>query len=140
MLTSIRKTHVVPTHLRTPETVLSFGGLSLSARQFLLLLVGAALSYDLWKHLEALTTFPAGIVLALAVAAFPALVACAFAFAHMAGRDLFAWVLAVFQYVIRPKRLIWHSVRFQEPGFRGAKGTRGVGEVGEVGESEGVNA
>ena len=59
---------MVPTHLKTPETVLALGGLSLSARQFLLLLVGAALSYDLWKHLEALITFPAGVFLAGALA------------------------------------------------------------------------
>jgi len=114
MLTSMHKTHVVPTHLRTPETVLTFGGLSLSAGQFLLLLVGAALSYDLWKHLEALVAFPGGVFLAAAVAFIPALVACAFAFGRIAGRDLTAWVLALFRYLTRPKRLIWHSARFQE--------------------------
>ena len=128
MLTSVRKTHVVPTHLKTPETVLSIGGLSLSARQFLLLLVGAALSYDFWKHLEALTTFPGGAFLAGGIALLPTLVAIAFAFGRIAGRDIAAWVLAIFRYLSRSKRLIWHSVRFQEP------------SMWEAGESEDADA
>ncbi|HEU5376254.1 MAG TPA: hypothetical protein VFV38_12485 [Ktedonobacteraceae bacterium] len=115
MLTSARKTHVVPTHLRTPETVLSFGGLSLSARQFLLLLVGAAISYDCWKHLKALATFPGGVFLAAAVALFPALVAITFAFGRIAGRDMAIWFLVILRYLFRPKCLVWRSVRFQEP-------------------------
>jgi PrgI family protein len=117
MVTTVRKTHVVPTHLRTPETVLTFGGLSLSARQFLLLLIGAALSYDLWKHLAALTTDPYGGVLAGGVALLPILLASAFAFGRIAGRSLDAWVLAIFRYRSRPKRLVWRSVRFQESGI-----------------------
>lgn len=128
MFPSTRTTHVVPTHLRTPETVLSFGGLSLSARQFLLLLVGAALSYDVWKHLEVLITQPFGIILAAAGALFPTLVACAFAFGRIAGRDLAAWALALIRYALRPKRLIWHSVRFLEE------------EAREVAESEDAGA
>ena len=125
MLPSVHKTHIVPTHLKTPETVLSFGGLNLSARQFLLLLVGAALSYDLWKTLSALTTFPGGSFLGAAGALFPLLVSCAFAFGRIAGRDLASWALALLRYLFRPKCLIWHSVRFLEP---------------EMGESEGVDA
>lgn len=38
-----RRFHQVPTHIGTPEPVLSMGPLTLSARQFLLL--GGALSY-----------------------------------------------------------------------------------------------
>jgi len=113
MFSPVRKTHVVPPHLRTPETVLTFGGLSLSARQFLLLLVGAALSYDLWKHLDTLFLFPGGVILAILLAVCPLLVACAFAFGRVAGQDIAAWTLALVRYGQRPKRLIWHSVRFQ---------------------------
>lgn len=114
MLPSARKTHVVPTHLKTPETVLSFGGVNLSARQFLLLLLGAGLSYDGWKTLEALLTFPGGVFLAAVGALFPLLLACAFAFGRIAGRDLASWMLALLRYLFRPKRLVWHSVRFLE--------------------------
>jgi hypothetical protein len=113
MFSPVRKTHVVPTHLRTPETVLTFGGLSLSARQFLLLLVGAALSYDLWKHLDTLLIFPGGVILALLLAVLPILLACAFAFGRVAGQDVVAWTLALLRYARRPKRLVWHSVRFR---------------------------
>lgn len=116
MLTSARKTYVVPTHLRTPETVLTFGGLSLSARQFLLLLVGAALSYDLWKHLETLTALPGGIILAGGCAFLPSLVTMTFAFGRIAGRSIDAWFQALLRYLVRPKRLVWHSTRFQDVG------------------------
>ena len=114
MVPSLRRTHVVPTHLTTPETVLSFGGLNLSARQFLLLLLGAALSYDGWKTLSVLLTFPGGVFLAAAGALLPVLGACAFAFGRIAGRDLASWGLALLRYLFRPKRLVWHSVRFLE--------------------------
>jgi hypothetical protein len=115
MLSPVRKTHIVPTHLGTPETVLSFGGLSLSARQFLLLLIGAALSYDAWKHLEFLISLPAGIVLASAGSLLPMLLACACAFGQIAGRDLAPWALTLVRYLTRPRRLVWRSVRFLEP-------------------------
>jgi hypothetical protein len=120
---TVRKTQVVPTHLHTPETVLSLGGLSLSARQFLLLLVGAALSYDGWKHLEALLRFPGGMWLAAAVALLPFLAAGLLAFGRIAGRDLATWLLAFCRYEIRPRCLAWHSVRFQESGVGNATGT-----------------
>ena len=116
MSSSQHHTHVVPTHLQTPETVLSISGLSLSARQFLLLLVGAALAYDLWKHLEALLIVPGGMVLAAALAVLPFLIACALAFGRIAGRELASWGFALLRYFGRPKRLVWRSVRFFEHG------------------------
>ncbi len=114
MMTSVRKTHVVPTHVRTPETALTLGGISLSARQFLLLLVGAALSYDLWKHLTFLTTFFVGVVLAGAIAILPSVLALSLAFGQVAGRALDAWGLVIMRYFARPRHLIWCSVRFME--------------------------
>lgn len=105
---------MVPTHLRTPETVLSFGGVNLSARQFLLLLLGAACSYDVWKTLEVLFTFPGGMFLAAGGALFPAVIACALAFGQIASRPLAAWMLVLLRYVFRPKCLVWRSVRFLE--------------------------
>ncbi len=118
MPSSQHRAHVVPTHLQTPETVLSFGGLSLSARQFLLLLVGAALAYDLWKLLEALLKIPGGVLFAAALALLPFLVACAFAFGRLAGRDLASWGLALVRYLARPRRLVWRSVRSGEQDTR----------------------
>lgn len=110
-----RRTHVVPTHLRTPETVLSFGSVSLSVRQFLLLLLGSALSYDVWLHLVLLDAIPAGWILRLGCALFPALIALALAFGSIAGRSLDLWLIVLVRSVQRPKRLVWRSVRFQEP-------------------------
>ena len=111
MMTSVRKTHVVPTHVRTPETVLTFSGVSLSARQFLLLLVGTALSYDMWKHLTFLTTFLTGMVLAGAIAILPSAFALSLAFGQVAGRALDAWGLVIMRYFARSRCLIWRSVR-----------------------------
>ena len=108
------KTYTVPTHLRTPETVLSFGGVSLSARQFLLLLLGSALGYDLWLHLAALAHVPLGQVARFVLALIPLLGAAALAFVHLAERELFTWLLVFLRFVSRPRRFVWCSVRFQE--------------------------
>ncbi len=43
--------HIVPTHLNLPDQVVTLWSFSLSARQFLLLLVGAGLGGTLWQHL-----------------------------------------------------------------------------------------
>jgi len=40
--------HVVPTHLNLPDQVLSLWSFSLSARQLLLLLVGAGIGGTVW--------------------------------------------------------------------------------------------
>lgn len=109
------KTHVVPTHLRTPETVVSIGGVSLSARQFFLLLLGSALGYDLWLHLGTLAHVPLGQVLRLVLALVPFAGALALAFWRLAEREVFAWALVLLRFARRPHRFIWRSVRFQEP-------------------------
>ena len=54
------RTHVVPTHLKVPETVLTIGGLNLSVRQFFLLLLGLALGYQLWSGMNRSAGDPAG--------------------------------------------------------------------------------
>lgn len=108
---TLRRTHVVPTHLRTPELVVSVGGISLSAKQFLLLLIGAALSYDLWLHLSRLW---GGI--ALLCALFPVSCAVFLAFLKIAGRELPTWVLVLVLYQMRTKRFVWRRLSYQEPG------------------------
>lgn len=110
----LRRTHVVPTHLRTPETVLSFGSVSLSARQVLLLLLGSALSYNLWLHLAFLAHVPAGLAPRLGCALLPALISLALAFVRLAGRTLDLWLLVLVRFWQRPKRFVWRSVCFQE--------------------------
>src|SRR5258708_15310975 len=46
--------HIVPTHLNLPDQVLTLWSFSLTARQLLLLLVGAGLGGTLWQHLAVL--------------------------------------------------------------------------------------
>jgi hypothetical protein len=111
----MRKSHVVPTHLRTPETILTVGGFSLSVRQFLLLLLGAAFSYNLWLHLSVLATLPGGQIGRFLLAVVPMLVAIALASVRIAGRTLDRWLLVLLLYSQRPKLLLWRSVRFVEP-------------------------
>ncbi len=114
---SPRRTHQVPTHIRTPETLLTLAGVALSARQFLLLLIGASVSYELWLSLRLLAPLPAGQVLRVVVSALPLGVALAFAFVTLAARTLDAWCLVWLRYALRPHRLVWRSVRFVDPGL-----------------------
>lgn len=109
------RTHVVPTHLSMPETVFSIGGVSLSARQFLLLLLGAAIGYDLWLNLAVLTPLPGGVVVRLLVASIPLLLASNLAFVRLSDRDLPGWLVIWLVYQRRPHVLVWCSVRFLEP-------------------------
>lgn len=114
MAVVLRKAHVVPTHLHTPETVFSFGTLSISVRQFLVLLIGSAISYDCWLHLAFFTTAPGGQIARLILALVPASLALALAFLKLAGRSVEVWLLVLVRFWMRPKRLIWRSIRFQE--------------------------
>ena len=105
-----RRFHQVPTHISTPEPVLSVGVLSLTAKQFLLLLLGCALSYHCWQLLAWLTS-PAEQIVRVALAVWPALVAIAMAFVHLAGRPLEQWVLTLLRFWSWPRLLLWCSLR-----------------------------
>jgi hypothetical protein len=111
----MKRSHVVPTHLRTPETILTLGGVSLSVRQFVLLLCGTALGYNLWLRLGVLATFPGGQFGRGLIALMPVLLALALAFMRLAGRTLDRWLVVLLLYQQRPKRLVWRSVRWIEP-------------------------
>jgi hypothetical protein len=108
------RTHLVPTHIRTPETLLTIAGVSLSVRQFLLILVGLSLAYRIWLFLVLLTPLPAGQILRGMLAALPLVVALAFAFVSLAGRTLDIWCVVAIRFVFRPRRFVWRSVRFTE--------------------------
>jgi len=112
-----RKTHIVPTHLRTPETLLSIAGFSLSIRQFLLLLLGAALSYDLWLQLgkRGVLAGGVGLIVRFLLAVLPVLLAGTLAFLRLAGRTLDRWAFLALSYLARPRRFVWRSIRYQEP-------------------------
>lgn len=118
MTTSTRRTYLVPTHIRQPETLLTLAGVNLSVRQGVLLLVGLALGYQCWSWVGALSVLggpPVWQVVRWIAAAVPLLVALAFAFGRIAGRWLDGWSLVLLRYLLRPRRLVWRSVRWLEP-------------------------
>ena len=112
---AVRKTHVVPTHLHVPETVLVVAGLRLSVRHCLLLLVGLALGYQCWSAGHLLPAVPVGIALRWGCAALPVLLSLALAFVSLTGRTLDRWGIVVLRYLLRPRRLCWRSIRVSEP-------------------------
>lgn len=112
-----RRTHLVPTHIKTPETLITLLGVSLSVRQFLLILVGVSLSYRVWLTLGLLALFPAGQIVRGGLAALPLCAALAFAFVSVAARPLDTWCVVAIRYCLRPRRFLWRSVRFYEPSF-----------------------
>lgn len=130
MPTTNRRTHLVPTHIKTPETLITLAGVSLSVRQFLLVLVGVSLSYRLFLLLTFLALLPAGQILRGGLAALPLCAALAFAFVSIAGRALDIWCVVAVRYVLRPRRFLWRSVRFHESGW--GETTQGEEEDGKI--------
>lgn len=102
--------HVVPIHINTPEHVLSIGPVSLTAKQFLLLLLGSSLSYRLWQSLSGLVSGPWQI-LCFCLALLPILSAGACAFLHLAGRSLDQWVPVLLRFCLLPRLALWRSLR-----------------------------
>lgn len=118
----VGRTHVVPTHVHTPDVLLNVAGVGISVRQFLLLLVGIALGYQGWLALAWLTAFPGGwlgqVIRAVGVL-LPLGLSLAFAFVTLAGRELDDWCVVLVRYLLRPRFLVWRTVRFQEPSVGG---------------------
>jgi hypothetical protein len=111
------KTHVVPTHLRAPEALLTIAGLNFSVRQFLLVVLGGAFAYDLWLRLGNVGPLATGVgeMARFVLALLPVLFATALAFVRLAGRTLDRWLLVMLVYLGRPRRFVWRSIRFNEP-------------------------
>ena len=109
-----RRTHLVPTRLKTPQQVLTVAGISLSAPQFLLLLVGIALSYRVWLALGGLAVWTVGLAARWILAGVPALLALILAFVRLADRDVALWCVVVVRFVVRPHLFVWRSIRFHE--------------------------
>jgi hypothetical protein len=107
--------HIVPTHLNVPDSVLTLWSFSLTARQLLLLLLGAGLGGDLWKH-QLLPGGPsvAGQALRILLALFPFLFALLLACYRSAGRTLEVWAIVLLRYSTRPKRYVWRTIRTTE--------------------------
>lgn len=109
-----RRTHLVPTRIKTPQQILTVAGISLSAPQFLLLLVGIALSYRVWLACSWLAVWTVGMVARWILAGVPALLALILAFVRLADRDVALWCVVVVRFVVRPHLFVWRSIRFHE--------------------------
>jgi hypothetical protein len=108
--------HIVPTHLNLPDQVLTLWTFSLSARQLLLLLVGAGLGGTVWQHLAALGHHALlGQALRLLMALVLFLLLAVLACYQYAGRYLEVWLIVLVRYHLRPKRYLWRSIRHMEP-------------------------
>lgn len=103
--------HKVPIHMSLPDRVV-FG---LTTRQFLLLLLGCSVGYNLWLHGALFATFglPGQIVRA-GIALLPAGSMLVVAFISIAGRPLEIWFLVLVRYWQRPRIYVWRSVRLQQ--------------------------
>jgi hypothetical protein len=98
-----------------PDQVLSVWSLSFSARQLLLLLVGAGIGGTIWQHLVILGhSSITGEVLRLLLSLPPFLLALLFAWYQYAGRYLEVWLVVLVRYRLRPKCYLWRSIRYDE--------------------------
>ena len=111
----IPRKHIVPTHLNLPDQILTLWSFSLSARQLLLLLVGAGIGGTVWQHLAILGHHAlAGLALRLLVALVPFLLIVVLACYQYAGRYLEVWLIVLLRYQLRPRRYLWRSIRHCE--------------------------
>jgi PrgI family protein len=113
---STSRKHTVPTHLNLPDQVLTLWSFSLTARQLLLLLVGAGIGGDLWHALAFLgheTVAGQGVRVLLAL--IPVVLALVVAWYRPAGRYLEVWCLVLLRYQLRPRRFVWRTLRACQP-------------------------
>lgn len=102
----------MPTHLNLPDQVLTVWSLSLTARQLLLLLVGAGIGGTVWQHLSSLGHYTlAGQVVRGLLALTPFFLVMVLACYQHAGRYLEVWLIVLVRYHLRPKRYRWRSIR-----------------------------
>jgi hypothetical protein len=107
--------HIVPTHLNLPDQVLTLWAFSLTARQLLLVLVGAGIGGTLWQHLAVLGHHGVfGQALRLLLALLPFLLALLSACYQYAGRYLEVWGVVLVRYRLRPTCYLWRSIRAYE--------------------------
>src|SRR5260221_12172413 len=91
--------HIVPTHLNLPDQVLTLWSFSLTARQLLLLLVGAGIGGTLWQRLALFGHYAVpGQALRLLLSLLPFLLALCLAVYQHSGRYLEVWLVVLLHY------------------------------------------
>jgi hypothetical protein len=104
--------YILPTHLTHADTVLSLGGVGLSARQLLVLLIGGSSCYDAWLRGRLLDHWlvPLGLVLHWCVVLLLVTLTLLVALVQPAGRALESWLLIVLTYWCAPRRFLWRAL------------------------------
>lgn len=98
-----RTRHKIPTGLAVEDRLFSYGAISLTTRQFLLLLGGAAIGYGgVWQGWSGLPALPR-----VGIALIPLLLAAVVALARPGGRPLEAWVFVLLRHWSRPRVAVW---------------------------------
>ncbi len=113
-----RPRHKIPTHLKVTDKVLLLPvlGIGMTARQFLILLIGGSTSYSLWLHLFWMEHWytPFGSLLHWITVLLIACATLALALAHVEGRPLEEWLVVLLFYWRMPRVYVWRSVRIIE--------------------------
>ncbi len=119
--------HTVPTHLATADTVLSLGSITLSSRQFLLLLLGGCVTAALWTRTAGIVVLlpPVGGVLHWTLLLLLTTSVLALTFGQAQGRSLDSWLIVVAAYLARPHLYLWRSLR-EHPAWPSSASTRSL--------------
>lgn len=110
-----RQTYTVPTHINEPDKLL-FG---LTARQLLVLITGASVTYAIWLQVLTWTMAWGGDLLwsrglALLVVLPLILGTLAFTFLQIADRSLELWVVVWMRARFAPVTYVWRSAKWDE--------------------------
>jgi PrgI family protein len=98
----------VPIHMNMPDKVV-FG---LTARQLLILLIGCSAGYDLYLQLHVLSVYVvAGMIVRIAIASIPVVIALVLALLSIEGRPLEIWLFVLIRYWQHPQLYVWRSLR-----------------------------
>ena len=109
--------HKIPTGLTVEDRFITYGSFSLSLREFLLLLAGAAVGYGgVWKGWPG-----APAPLRAVAAALPVVAALALALARPGGRPPEQWAFIVARYWRLPRTTAGAAVALPAPGRRFAR-------------------
>jgi hypothetical protein len=99
------KRYQVPTHLQVADKI-AIGPVSVTIRQGVILLLGAALAYQGWHALALLSDWGVGW-LRVVVVALVVVVAVVLAQVRLAGRHLEVWALVWARYTWQPRVYLW---------------------------------
>jgi hypothetical protein len=106
--TTLPKRYQVPTHLQVADKI-AIGPVSVTIRQGVILLLGAALAYQGWHALALLGDLGVGWLRVVVVALF-VILAVVLAQVRLAGRYLESWALVWSRYHWQPRVFLWRRV------------------------------